>query len=199
MLRLISLVFHAVGILFAGGQVVNLMNQRLQTGFTEAEVLQIFCDTCDAVSRLHQRKTPIIHRDLKVTYFATLVLCSALQYAKHCSHHVFLQHNPDHPAVMSSQNHSWHLWLWESHLFVYLQVENILLHDKGHYVLCDFGSATNKFQSPQTEGVAAVEEEIKKFVPLYICFGDISALVHLLGNAMLVGHWRTFCLMKRNT
>lgn len=46
---------------------VNLMNQRLQTGFTEAEVLQIFCDTCDAVAQLHQRKTPIIHRDLKVT------------------------------------------------------------------------------------------------------------------------------------
>lgn len=43
------------------------MNQRLQTGFTEAEVLQIFCDTCDAVAQLHQRKTPIIHRDLKVT------------------------------------------------------------------------------------------------------------------------------------
>lgn len=49
-----------------------------------------------------------------------------------------------------------------------MQVENILLHDKGHYVLCDFGSATNKFQSPQTEGVAAVEEEIKKFV-LFFC------------------------------
>ena len=44
---------------------MNLMNQRLQTGFTEAEVLQIFCDTCDAVSRLHQGKSPIIHRDLK--------------------------------------------------------------------------------------------------------------------------------------
>lgn len=42
------------------------------------------------------------------------------------------------------------------------QVENILLHDRGHYVLCDFGSATNKFQNPQTEGVNAVEEEIKK-------------------------------------
>lgn len=46
---------------------VNLMNQRLQTGFTENEVLQIFCDTCEAVARLHQCKTPIIHRDLKVT------------------------------------------------------------------------------------------------------------------------------------
>lgn len=48
------------------GQVVNQMNKKLQTGFTEAEVLQIFCDTCEAVARLHQCKTPIIHRDLKV-------------------------------------------------------------------------------------------------------------------------------------
>lgn len=43
------------------------MNQRLQTGFTEAEVLQIFCDTCEAVARLHQCKSPIIHRDLKAS------------------------------------------------------------------------------------------------------------------------------------
>nr|XP_057927086.1 AP2-associated protein kinase 1-like isoform X2 [Doryrhamphus excisus] len=93
-----------------GGQVVNLMNQRLQTGFTEAEVLHIFCDTCEAVARLHQCKTPIIHRDLKV--------------------------------------------------------ENILLHDQGHYVLCDFGSATNCFQNPQTEGVPVIEEEIKKYTTL---------------------------------
>ncbi|KAB0345245.1 hypothetical protein FD754_022171, partial [Muntiacus muntjak] len=48
------------------GQVVNQMNKKLQTGFTEAEVLQIFCDTCEAVARLHQCKTPIIHRDLKM-------------------------------------------------------------------------------------------------------------------------------------
>uniref|UniRef100_A0A8C5HFD2 non-specific serine/threonine protein kinase n=1 Tax=Gouania willdenowi TaxID=441366 RepID=A0A8C5HFD2_GOUWI len=93
-----------------GGPVVNLMNQRLQTGFSEAEVLQIFCDTCEAVARLHQCKTPIIHRDLKV--------------------------------------------------------ENILLHDRGHYVLCDFGSATNCFQNPQIEGVPLVEEEIKKYTTL---------------------------------
>ncbi|XP_042327805.1 AP2-associated protein kinase 1 isoform X3 [Sceloporus undulatus] len=93
-----------------GGQVVNLMNQRLQTGFMENEVLQIFCDTCEAVARLHQCKSPIVHRDLKV--------------------------------------------------------ENILLHDRGHYVLCDFGSATNKFQNPQLEGVNAVEEEIKKYTTL---------------------------------
>lgn len=52
---------------YVGGQVVNLMNQRLQTGFTEAEVLQIFCDTCEAVARLHQCKSPIVHRDLKAS------------------------------------------------------------------------------------------------------------------------------------
>ncbi|XP_058804331.1 uncharacterized protein LOC131671713 isoform X2 [Phymastichus coffea] len=47
-------------------QVLQLMNNRLQTGFTEQEVLQIFCDICEAVSRLHHCQTPIIHRDLKV-------------------------------------------------------------------------------------------------------------------------------------
>ncbi|XP_037002961.2 BMP-2-inducible protein kinase isoform X1 [Artibeus jamaicensis] len=92
------------------GQVVNQMNKKLQTGFTEPEVLQIFCDTCEAVARLHQCQTPIIHRDLKV--------------------------------------------------------ENILLNDGGNYVLCDFGSATNKFLNPQKDGVNVVEEEIKKYTTL---------------------------------
>ncbi|XP_061849738.1 BMP-2-inducible protein kinase isoform X2 [Colius striatus] len=92
------------------GQVVNQMNQRLQTGFTESEVMRIFCDTCEAVARLHQCKTPIVHRDLKV--------------------------------------------------------ENILLNDNGNYVLCDFGSATNKYLNPQKDGVNVVEEEIKKYTTL---------------------------------
>ncbi|XP_061148686.1 AP2-associated protein kinase 1-like isoform X1 [Syngnathus typhle] len=124
-----------------GGQVVNLMNQRLQTGFTEAEVLQIFCDTCDAVSRLHQRKTPIVHRDLKV--------------------------------------------------------ENILLHDKGHYVLCDFGSATNKALSPQTEGVAAVEEEIKKYTTLSY---RAPEMVNLYNNKIITTKadiWALGCLLYK--
>ncbi|XP_054745153.1 AP2-associated protein kinase 1-like isoform X3 [Anastrepha obliqua] len=43
-----------------------MMNARLQVGFTEQEVLTIFCDISEAVSRLHFCQTPIIHRDLKV-------------------------------------------------------------------------------------------------------------------------------------
>ncbi|CAB3388355.1 Hypothetical predicted protein, partial [Cloeon dipterum] len=46
--------------------ILQMMNQRLQTGFSELEVLQIFCDVVEAISRLHHCQTPIIHRDLKV-------------------------------------------------------------------------------------------------------------------------------------
>lgn len=49
-----------------------------------------------------------------------------------------------------------------NHWFSFLKVENILLNDAGNYVLCDFGSATNKFLNPQKDGVNVVEEEIKK-------------------------------------
>uniref|UniRef100_A0A3B3YDD3 non-specific serine/threonine protein kinase n=1 Tax=Poecilia mexicana TaxID=48701 RepID=A0A3B3YDD3_9TELE len=124
-----------------GGQVVNLMNQRLQTGFSEAEVLRIFCDTCEAVARLHQCKTPIIHRDLKV--------------------------------------------------------ENILLHDQGHYVLCDFGSATNHFQNPQTEGVAVIEEEIKKYTTLSY---RAPEMVNLYGGKIITTKadiWALGCLLYK--
>lgn len=48
------------------GHVLQLMNDNINTGFTEVEVLRIFCDVCEAVSRLHHCQTPIIHRDLKV-------------------------------------------------------------------------------------------------------------------------------------
>lgn len=42
------------------------MFPRLNAGFTEPEVLHIFCDIVEAVSRLHHCQTPIIHRDLKI-------------------------------------------------------------------------------------------------------------------------------------
>lgn len=51
---------------FCKTHVLGSMNARLGSGFTEEEVLQIFCDVADAVSRLHHCQTPIVHRDLKV-------------------------------------------------------------------------------------------------------------------------------------
>ncbi|XP_064632119.1 AP2-associated protein kinase 1-like isoform X2 [Lineus longissimus] len=59
---------HEVLILmqYCKGSVINQMNERINSGFSEATVLRIFCDMCEAVSRLHHCQTPIIHRDLKV-------------------------------------------------------------------------------------------------------------------------------------
>ena len=48
------------------GSVIQLMNDRIGMGLSEREILRIFCDVCEAVSRLHHCQTPIIHRDLKV-------------------------------------------------------------------------------------------------------------------------------------
>lgn len=54
--------------LIKGGQLLDIMNRRIGYGFDEQEVLKIFCDVCLAVTRLHHRTKPIIHRDLKVCY-----------------------------------------------------------------------------------------------------------------------------------
>ena len=81
------------------------MNDRLNNGgFNEIEILNIFCDICEAVSQIH--KLGIIHRDIKV--------------------------------------------------------ENILCDDSNNFVLCDFGSATNKILEPQIQGVQTVADEIQR-------------------------------------
>lgn len=51
---------------FCKNHMLAMMNARLSVGFLEEEVLQIFGDICEAVSRLHFCQTPIIHRDLKI-------------------------------------------------------------------------------------------------------------------------------------
>ncbi|KAI9028522.1 kinase-like domain-containing protein [Hyaloraphidium curvatum] len=63
-----------------GGPVVDLMNTRLQTRFTEEEVLRIFGDACEAVASLHYQSPPLLHRDIKVenilvSAFGTYKLC----------------------------------------------------------------------------------------------------------------------------
>lgn len=54
--------------LVKGGQLLDIMNRHIGHGFDEQEVLKIFCDVCLAVTRLHHRTRPIIHRDLKVCH-----------------------------------------------------------------------------------------------------------------------------------
>ena len=56
------------------------MNERINVGFTEPEVLRIFCDTCEAVSRLHHCQTPIIHRDLKVCVHLCINIISLVSF-----------------------------------------------------------------------------------------------------------------------
>ena len=50
--------------------------------------------------------------------------------------------------------------------YIFCQVENILQSDKGHFVLCDFGSATARVLNPEKQGITAVDEEIKKYTTL---------------------------------
>lgn len=52
--------------IFTEGHVVQLMNEHINSGFSESLVLKIFTDTCEAVAKLHHADPPVIHRDLKV-------------------------------------------------------------------------------------------------------------------------------------
>lgn len=47
--------------------VLQLMNQHIDHGLTEPQVLKIFCDMCEAVSVMHHFNPPLTHRDLKVS------------------------------------------------------------------------------------------------------------------------------------
>jgi serine/threonine protein kinase len=69
--------------------VLQMMNDRLESGFSQEEILKIFCDICKSVSRLHHCQTPIIHRDLKVLYIQTrlkgLPVISREHFCKTCT------------------------------------------------------------------------------------------------------------------
>ena len=57
------------------GQLLDIMNRRIDHRFDEQETLKIFCDVCLAVTRLHHRTRPIIHRDLKVCHYHVWRVC----------------------------------------------------------------------------------------------------------------------------
>jgi len=49
-----------------GRAIEQLAEKQSVGGFSESEVLKIFCDVCEAVAHIHHCQTPIIHRDIKV-------------------------------------------------------------------------------------------------------------------------------------
>ena len=49
---------------------------------------------------------------------------------------------------------------------LFFKVENILISNEGTYVLCDFGSATQRTLCGTTDGIGRVEEEIQKYTTL---------------------------------
>lgn len=54
------------------------------------------------------------------------------------------------------------VWLWS-------QVENVLLHDSGNYVLCDFGSATTEVMNPKDQGSRQrIEDDITKYINNFV-------------------------------
>uniref|UniRef100_A0A182PAF1 non-specific serine/threonine protein kinase n=1 Tax=Anopheles epiroticus TaxID=199890 RepID=A0A182PAF1_9DIPT len=120
---------------------LTLMNARLGTGFSESEVLAIFCDVAEAVARLHQCQTPIIHRDLKV--------------------------------------------------------ENVLQNDLGHFVLCDFGSATARILNPASHGRTVVEEEIQKYTTLSYRAPEMIDLFNGQDITVKADIWALGCLLYK--
>lgn len=126
---------------FCKNNMLAMMNARLSIGFTEQEVLQIFCDIAEAVSRLHHCQTPIIHRDLKI--------------------------------------------------------ENILQTDGGHFVLCDFGSATPHVLNPNTHGITVVEEEIQKYTTLSYRSPEMVDLYAGKNITIKADIWALGCLLYK--
>ena len=59
-----------------------------------------------------------------------------------------------------------------------LKVENILkaTTPEERFVLCDFGSATAKVLDPTKQGVAVIEEEIKKYTTLSYRYKQLDDL-----------------------
>ncbi|CAD5219926.1 unnamed protein product [Bursaphelenchus okinawaensis] len=78
--NIVGYVDHSLGVNKAGiydymlltvyykSSVFNLIKSRMANNkwLTTSEILDIFCDVCEAVARLHHSKTPVIHRDLKI-------------------------------------------------------------------------------------------------------------------------------------
>ena len=129
--------------LYDGGTVLEMMNARLDRGFSEQEVLRIFTDVLLAVTRLHHRTKPIIHRDLKVLGGVAVGVIA-------CTIHLYclLYPSPSLPLPLP------------------LQIENIICSRQGVFVLCDYGSCHVCDMEPERLGYQQCEDEIKRFTTL---------------------------------
>ena len=123
-----------------------MLSFRLETGFTEEEILRIFCDICKGVARLHHCQ---VTQDFQPHFRQTLK-------------------PKDHESFICEISN---VWLQTPIIHRDLKVENILkagatASSEERYVLCDFGSATAKVLDPAKQGVPVIEEEIKKYTTL---------------------------------
>ena len=85
-----------------------------------------------------------------------------------------------------------------------LQVENILQSDKGHFVLCDFGSATARVQNPEKLGIQIVDDDIKKYTTLSYRAPEMVDLYSGLSITTKADIWvgraiRYYCVMSTST
>ncbi|XP_053387696.1 BMP-2-inducible protein kinase-like isoform X2 [Mercenaria mercenaria] len=126
---------------YCRGTVIQLMNDRIGQGLGEREILRIFCDVSEAVSRLHHCQTPIIHRDLKL--------------------------------------------------------ENVLISDDGHYVLCDFGSATARVLDKEQHDIKQIEDEIQKYTTISYRSPEMIDLYGGKSITTKADIWALGCLLYR--
>ena len=118
--------------LYDGGTVLEMMNARLDRGFTEHEVLRIFTDVLLAVTRLHHRTKPIIHHDLKVCLWVCFYYPPLLSYLPSLP----LPSPPPSPPLPSPP----------------VQIENIICSQQRVFVLCDYGSCHVCEMEPEKMG-----------------------------------------------
>lgn len=147
-----------------------MMNAKLGVGFTEKEVLHIFCDIAEAVSRLHHCQTPIIHRDLKIE-------------------NILQNENGDflfssYQSIISASG-------------MYLQAILVIFSIAGDFVLCDFGSATARVLNSKTHGITSVEEEIRKYTTLSYRAPEMVDLYAEKSISTKADIWAMGCLLYK--
>ncbi|KAL2092577.1 hypothetical protein ACEWY4_012375 [Coilia grayii] len=152
------------------GQVVKQMNERLHVGFTEAEVLHIFTDVCEAVARpapVQDARHPPRPQDTTSAHQRQQTTPGNLitPQANGITPLLILPQSPTLLTLGRGSRMGSGGVIFCQHKDA-TEVENILLNDHGNYVLCDFGSATHKVLQPQKDGVTAVEDEIKRYTTL---------------------------------